>query len=84
MLFRALVRNTYTLFDYGDWVSETSNDRQDPYIQLMSTTNKTQAHLDFVKIRMNGIDSSNDTSHQLLASGQCQSSPISEAEKKKK
>lgn len=70
------------MFDYGDWVSDSSNDRQDPYIQLLSTTNKTQAHEDFVQIRMNGIDSSSDSSHALLPSDQCQKSPISSAEKK--
>ena len=77
------MRNAYVLFDYGDWVSDSSNDRQDPYIQLLSTTNKTQAHLDFVQIRMNGIDSSKDAAHALLPSDQCKKSPISSAEKKK-
>lgn len=77
------MRNTYTLFDYGDWVDDSSNDRQDPYIQLLSVTDKTQAHKDFVQIRLNGIDSTNDTAHALLPASQCQKSPISEAEKKK-
>ena len=71
------------MFDYGDWVSDSSNDRQDPYIQLLSVTNKTQAHLDFVQVRMNGVDSSADTSHALLPSNQCKKSPISSSEKKK-
>lgn len=77
------MRNTYTLFDYGDWVNESSNDRQDPYIQLLSVTNKTQAHNDFVQARMNGVDTSNSASQQLLPVSQMQHSPVSEAEKKK-
>jgi P pilus assembly chaperone PapD len=77
------VRNTYSLFDYGDWVKESSNDRQDPYIQLLSVTNKTQAHQEFVQVRLNGVDTTNSTSQQLLPADQGQKSPISEAEKHK-
>ena len=76
------MRNTYTLFDYGDWVNESSNDRSDPYIQLLSITNKTQAHNEFVQVRMNGVDTSGAASQQLLPVSQMQHSPISEAEKK--
>ena len=77
------VRNTYTLFDYGDWVSESQNDRQDPYIQLLSVTNKTKAHEEFVQIRLNGVDSTGDPSHALLPPDQCKKSPLSPGEKKK-
>lgn len=76
------MRNTYTLFDYGDWVKESSNDRQDPYIQLLSVTNTTQARQDFIKVRLNGVDTTNDASQQLLPADKGQHSPISEAEKK--
>lgn len=78
------MRNTYSLFDYGNWVNEASNDRQDPYIQLLSVTNVTQAHADFVKVRMNGVDTSGSASQQLVPADQGLKSPVSEAEKKKK
>lgn len=77
------VRNTYSLFDYGDWVNEASNDRQEPYIQLLSVTNVAQAHADFVKVRMNGVDTSGSASQQLVPADQGQKSPVSKAEKKK-
>lgn len=77
------MRNTYSLFDYGDWVDEASNDRQDPYIQLLSVTDVNQAHQDFVKVRMNGVDTSGSASQQLVPADQGQKSPVSEAEKKK-
>ena len=77
------VRNAYTLFDYGDWVNESSNDRDDPYIQLLPTTNKTSAHNDFVQVRLNGVDTTGSASQALLPADQGQKSPISEAEKKK-
>ncbi|EKM51671.1 uncharacterized protein PHACADRAFT_261948 [Phanerochaete carnosa HHB-10118-sp] len=82
ILGMAFLRNTYTLFDYGDWVEESSNDREDPYIQLLSITNKTQAHEEFVQVRMNGVDTSNSTSEQLLPVSEMQHSPVSAAEKK--
>jgi hypothetical protein len=37
-----LVRSVYTLFDYGNYVDDTSNDRGDPYVQLLSVTNCRQ------------------------------------------
>ncbi|THG98832.1 hypothetical protein EW026_g3424 [Hermanssonia centrifuga] len=83
ILGMAFLRNTYTLFDYGDWVDDSSNDRSDPYIQLLSVTDKIKMHNDFVTVRLNGIDTTNSTSQALLPSSQCKSSPISDAEKKK-
>lgn len=77
------MRNVYILLDYGDWVKDASNDRDDPYIQLLSTTDKTAAHNDFVQVRLNGIDTSNDPSHALLPADKGLKSPISSAEKKK-
>lgn len=77
------VRNAYTLFDYGDWVDESSNDREDPYIQLLPTTDKTQAHNDFVQVRLNGVDTTDSPAQALLPPGQGQKSPVSSAEKKK-
>jgi hypothetical protein len=83
ILGMGFLRNAYALFDYGDWVSEASNDREDPYIQLLSITDKTKAHQEFVQIRMNGVDSSGDTAHALLPADQCKKSPLSPGEKKK-
>ena len=77
------MRNTYSLFDYGDWVDDASNDRSDPYIQLLSITDVNQAHQDFVQVRMNGVDTSGSASQQLVPADQGQKSPVSEAEKKK-
>lgn len=78
-----IVRNAYSLMDYGNWVPHSKNDRDDPFIQLLPLTNKQSAHDDFVKVRMGGIDTSGDSSHALLPADQMKHSPISSAEKKK-
>ncbi|KAI0344418.1 aspartic peptidase A1 [Trametopsis cervina] len=83
ILGMAFLRNAYALFDYGDWVDETSNDRNDPFIQLLSTTDKAAAHNDFVQVRLGGVDTTNSTAQALLPADQGQKSPISSEEKKK-
>src|SRR5882757_11035664 len=77
-----VVRNFYTLFDYGNFVSDTSNDRGDPYVQLLSLTNPTTALADFVKARMNGTDTTGSSSNTLVPASQQAHSPVSAAEKK--
>jgi hypothetical protein len=76
------VRNFYTLFDYGNFIEDSSNDRGDPYVQLLSVTNATAARADFVKVRMNGVDTTNAASQTLLPTSQESHSPVSAAEKK--
>ena len=80
-LCTCLVRNAYTLLDYGDWTG--SNSRGVPYIQLMSITNSQQAQQDFMKVRLNGQNTLSDPQWALLPASQEQHSPVSEAEKKR-
>jgi hypothetical protein len=82
ILGMAFLRNTYTLFDFGNFADETSNDRGAPYVQLLSVTNPTAAHADFVTVRLNGQDTTGDPSKALLPVSQMQHSPESAAEKK--
>jgi len=71
------VRNVYILIDYGDFVDGTSN-TANPYIQLLSTTDDlSEAHQDFVKIRMGGKD---DANWQLLPPSSTGSPPKSESQ----
>ncbi|RDB14602.1 Pepsin A [Hypsizygus marmoreus] len=56
VLGMAFLRNVYTLMDYGDFIVD-STQKDDPYIQFLSTTDPAEAHTDFVKIRLDGIDS---------------------------
>lgn len=77
------VRNAYTLFDYGDWVKDSSVDRNDPYVQMMSVTDKASAHSDFVKVRLAGVDTTGDAAHAILPADQGKSSPVPAGEKKK-
>src|SRR5579863_3316372 len=79
---RRIVRNFYTLFDYGNFIEDSSNDRSDPYVQLLSLTDPTTARADFVKIRLNGVDTTNSSSQTLLPASQESHSPISAAERK--
>jgi hypothetical protein len=76
------VRNVYSLFDYGNFIEDSSNDRGDPYVQLLPLTDPTTAHADFVQVRLSGQDTTNSPSQALLPASQESHSPISAAEKK--
>lgn len=76
------VRNAYTLFDYGDFVEDTSEDLGDPFIQLLSVTDVNTAHQQFVQARLSGVDTTGDASQALLPVSEMQHSPESEKEKK--
>ena len=51
----AKVRNAYLLVNYGNFVDGGLN-RGNPYIQLLSVTDPTAAHADFVNVRLNGTE----------------------------
>ncbi|KAJ7451632.1 aspartic peptidase A1 [Mycena latifolia] len=78
------LRNAYTLMDFGDWIDDSSVDRNDPFIQLLPLTDRTSAHADFVNARLAGIDTTGASQYALLPAGQQQHSPVSAAEKKAK
>ena len=62
------VRNVYLLVDYGDFVDGSVNTTADPYVQLLSITNPTAAHADFVNVRLNGNHTNKSTpSHTMEA-----------------
>jgi hypothetical protein len=84
ILGMGFLRNTYTLLDYGNFISASSNDRGDPYAQLLPLTDPKTAYNDFVKVRMGGVDRTSDPRYQLLPVDQMQKSPVSSEEKKKK
>ncbi|KAJ3483030.1 hypothetical protein NLI96_g6584 [Meripilus lineatus] len=83
ILGMAFMRNVYSLFDYGDWLENSKVKKGDPYIQLLSVTDKAAAHADFVKVRLGGVDTTGDAAHQLLPADQGKSSPVPAGEKKK-
>ncbi|CAK5270490.1 unnamed protein product [Mycena citricolor] len=56
----AFLRNVYTLVNFGDFVDHATS-KAEPYIQFLSTTNTTDAHLDFVNSRLGGVDTTNGT-----------------------
>ncbi|KAF5369259.1 hypothetical protein D9758_002635 [Tetrapyrgos nigripes] len=69
ILGMAFLRNTYALFNFGDFVDGTTSSVGNPYIQLLSLSNKHQIHLDFVNARLGGKDSTG-TQAPLLPSPQ--------------
>jgi hypothetical protein len=83
ILGMSFLRNTYTLLDFGDWVKGQKG-RGDPYVQMLSVTDSKEAKSDFIKVRLNGVDTTSDEKWQLLPPEQMQHSPISDEEKKKK
>jgi hypothetical protein len=82
ILGMAFLRNSYTLLDFGNFVDSSSNDRSNPYVQLMPVTNADDARKDFIQSRLNGVDTTNDPSKALLPPEQMQHSPQSSEEKK--
>ncbi|KAJ8463033.1 hypothetical protein ONZ45_g17726 [Pleurotus djamor] len=67
ILGMSFLRNVYALIDYGDFIAD-SKGKADPYIQFLSTTEPSEAHSDFVHVRLNGVDTTTDrtlSSNQL-------------------
>ncbi|KAJ7145260.1 aspartic peptidase domain-containing protein [Mycena filopes] len=58
----AFLRNVYTLINFGDFVADGTS-KADPYIQFLSTTDPADAHSDFVKQRLNGVDTTTVLTH---------------------
>ena len=57
------VRNAYMLVNFGDFVQGKTDKVANPYVQLLPTTDDiTEAHNDFVQVRLKGIDSTSDQS----------------------
>ena len=76
------MRNSYTLIDYGNFVKGSSNDRGSPFVQMMPLTDMNEAHSDFVKVRLNGVDTTGDPSQYLVPASEGLKSPESSKEKK--
>ena len=55
MQFTCKVRNAYLLVYYGDFV-DGGVYRDNPHVQLLSVTDPTAAHADFVNVRLNGTE----------------------------
>lgn len=57
------VRSAYMLVNFGDFIDGKQDKVADPYVQLLPTTDDlTEAHNDFVQVRLKGIDSTKDQS----------------------
>jgi hypothetical protein len=54
--FACKVRNAYLLVNFGDFVDGSVNTTANPYVQLLSVTDPTAAHADFVNVRLNGTN----------------------------
>jgi len=75
ILGMAFLRNTYALLNFGHFADGASNSST-PYVQLLSTTDPTQAHQDFVSARLNGTDTTGLPQYALVPASQGQSSPV--------
>ncbi|PSR98931.1 hypothetical protein PHLCEN_2v4251 [Hermanssonia centrifuga] len=57
ILGMAFLRNAYLLVNFGDFVDGSSSKTADPYVQLLPlTSDLTEAHADFVNVRLQGVD----------------------------
>ncbi|KAG2155771.1 aspartic peptidase domain-containing protein [Suillus bovinus] len=81
ILGMAFLRNTYTLINYGKFITGGSNSNN-PYVQLLPLTNVESAVNDFIQVRLNGQNTINSPQYALLPASQEQHSPESAAEKK--
>ncbi|CAE6426732.1 unnamed protein product [Rhizoctonia solani] len=53
----AFLRNTYTVYDFGDFINGTSGDRrQDPYVKLLPLTDPGAASTEFQSARKSYLD----------------------------
>jgi len=75
ILGMAFLRNAYALLNYGNFI-EGGDASASPYVQLLSTTNPTQAHSDFVNERLGGVDTTGESQYSLLPASQGQHSPV--------
>ncbi|KAI0070498.1 aspartic peptidase A1 [Panus rudis PR-1116 ss-1] len=82
ILGMGFMRNTYTLMDYGNWLKDGKT-RDDPYIQLLSLTDKNAAKQDFFKVRTGGVDNTGNANKAILPADQMKHSPLDPGEKKK-
>ena len=56
-----LVRNAYMLVNFGDFIDGKEDKVANPYIQLLPTTDDlSEAHKDFVQVRLKNVDSTQD------------------------
>jgi len=76
---QSFLRNAYTLLNLGDFVDDTSATRGAPFVQFEPLTNPTQAHKEFVTVRLGGVDTTGDSQWKL--SSHQQSSPVSKGER---
>ncbi|KAL5522149.1 hypothetical protein ACEPAF_2006 [Sanghuangporus sanghuang] len=74
ILGMAFLRNTYLLIDFGDFVDGSNSSVADPYIQLLSITDLSAAHIDFVNARLGGVDTT-DSQSALLSEADAKHSP---------
>ncbi|KAJ7914475.1 aspartic peptidase domain-containing protein [Mycena leptocephala] len=70
----AFLRNVYTLVNFGDFIAD-SKSKADPYIQFLSTTDPAEAHSDFVKVRLGGVDTTTSVFSHSNNSNDDSSSP---------
>jgi len=75
ILGMAFLRNTYTLIDFGDFVDANKTEKEAPFIQLLSLTDETDAHNDFVNARLGGVDNTTDPQYALVPPEDAQFSP---------
>lgn len=75
-----IVRNIYLLVNFGDFVDGRPSSVADPYIQLLPITDVADAHSDFVKIRLDGIDTTATQPH-LLSHEEGQTTPDQNVER---
>ncbi|EJU02738.1 acid protease [Dacryopinax primogenitus] len=70
----AFLRNSYTLLNYGDFISNgTTSNTADPYMQLLSITDPVKAMNEFIGARLQTYGPIN---YSLLPASQQQHSPV--------
>jgi len=73
ILGMSFLRNAYMLVNFGDFIDGKQDKVANPYIQLLPTTDSiSEAHNDFVQVRLKGIDS---TSSQTFLDNYTPSGP---------
>ncbi|KAF5369435.1 hypothetical protein D9758_002480 [Tetrapyrgos nigripes] len=61
ILGMGFLRNTYILINFGDFVDGSTSNVADPYIQLLSISDKAKIHQDFVNARLGANGNETET-----------------------
>lgn len=69
ILGMTFLSNVYLVLNFGDFIDGSTSNTANPYVQILSTTNPSAAHTDFVATRLGGKDTTGSQTFKGKGSG---------------